>query len=200
MLAFSAHSAELPWPAYSFLVLTGEDDLPGHPFRWIFSDITPQSFRWRSEGSPDGGTTWVVGQTMIARRLAGGESTEGDLKAIEALEREWLDAASDRPTLERILASDFVHPVSVGVFLSKEQHIDWSVRHPRPGRKARFETLNVRLYGETAIATGIVEDTDASGSDQRRTIFSDVFVRRNGQWQAVSAGENPVISQPQGHN
>ena len=119
--------------------------------------------------------------------------SEADRAAIEKLEHEWLDAESDRPTLERILASDFLHQVPAGVFLSKRQHIDWSVKHPRPAnRKARFEKLDVRLYGNTAIASGIVDDTNASGKDLRRSIFTDVFVRRDGQWQAVSAAENLV--------
>jgi Domain of unknown function (DUF4440) len=86
-----------------------------------------------------------------------------------------------------------VHPVAAGVFLTRAQHIDWAVRHPRPaGRRVRFETLTVRLYGDTAIAQGIVLNTNAAGADARRTIFTDVFVRRGGRWQAVSACEVPV--------
>jgi len=29
----------------------------GHPLKWIFSDITPDSFRWHSEESHDDGKT-----------------------------------------------------------------------------------------------------------------------------------------------
>ena len=36
--------------------------------RWIFSEITPQSFRWRAVASADGGKTWVTEQEMSARR------------------------------------------------------------------------------------------------------------------------------------
>lgn len=36
--------------------------------RWIFSDITPDSFSWRSVESSDGGETWHLNQEMKARR------------------------------------------------------------------------------------------------------------------------------------
>jgi Domain of unknown function (DUF4440) len=181
-------------------IVLESQDRPSHPYRWIFSDITPASFRWRSEGSPDGGKTWIVGQEMSARRIqmpSPNRDPDRDRKTIEKLEREWLNGESDRPTLERILAGEFVHPVSAGIFLTKQQHIDWSVQHPRPaGRKAHFEKLEVRLYGDTAIVTGIVDDTDSSGKDSRRSIFTDVFVYRTGEWQAVSAEENAIVSRP----
>jgi Domain of unknown function (DUF4440) len=116
-----------------------------------------------------------------------------DRKAVEALEQEWLAGTSDRATLERILAPDFAHPVTAGIVLTKQQHIGWAVKHPRPAnRKARFEELNVRLYGDAAIANGIVEETDLSGGDAKRTIFTDVFVYRHGRWVAVNAQENAI--------
>ena len=36
--------------------------------RWIFSDITAESFSWRAVESRDGGNTWIVSQQMEARR------------------------------------------------------------------------------------------------------------------------------------
>jgi hypothetical protein len=62
------------------------------------------------------------------------------------------------------------------------------VKHPGPSdRKPRFEQLNIRLYGDVAIANGIVDD------DSYRTIFTDVFAHRNGRWQAVNAQENAIV-------
>lgn len=40
----------------------------GTPARWIFGDITTDSFRWRNEVSDDGGVRWRVKQTFVARR------------------------------------------------------------------------------------------------------------------------------------
>src|SRR4030081_2840699 len=135
----------------------------------------------------------LIALLAIGSIAAAAASPETDKQANRHLEQDWLDHGSDRATLERILADDFLHAVSAGIFLSKQQHIDWSVKHPRAAsRKAVFETLKVRIYGDTAVATGIVHDTDLSGGDHQRSIFTDVFARRKRQWQAVSAEENAV--------
>lgn len=178
------------------IVLDGTDTPELH--RWVFFEITTGSFRWRSEDSSDGGKSWKIGQEMTVRRVQNApepRDPERDQQAIRKLEQDWLAGDDDRTTLERFLADDFTHPVAVGVFLSKQEHIDWSVRHPRPkDRKARFETVNVRLFGETAIATGLVENTDLSGGDMKRSIFTDVFAFRDGRWRAVNAQENGVVA------
>ncbi|HUJ76116.1 MAG TPA: nuclear transport factor 2 family protein [bacterium] len=117
-----------------------------------------------------------------------------DRTSIEILEHDWLAHESDRGSLERILADDFVHVVPEGLFLTKEQHVEWALKYPRPpSRRARFEDLRVRLYGDTAVATGIVDNSDAAGADVHRTVFTDVFVFRAGAWKAVNAQENPVL-------
>jgi hypothetical protein len=45
-----------------------ESEERGNPERWIFSDITPISFRWHSEESHDNGKTWVVTEEMKMNR------------------------------------------------------------------------------------------------------------------------------------
>jgi hypothetical protein len=49
------------------IVLSGKTD-EGDPLRWIFSDISADSFRWRSEVSSDGGITWRLTVEMRMRR------------------------------------------------------------------------------------------------------------------------------------
>lgn len=118
---------------------------------------------------------------------------ERDRQALVGLENEWLKNEHDAAALERILAPDFVHPVPTGDFLTKAQHIYYSVKYPPPaGLKNRFENLNVRVYGDVGIVNGIVVTGDEHGQDVDRTIFTDVFVYREGRWQAVNAQENRV--------
>lgn len=49
------------------IVLEGPD-VDGSPLRWVFSEITPNSFLWTGHISKDGGNTWYMEQKMIAKR------------------------------------------------------------------------------------------------------------------------------------
>lgn len=42
----------------------------GYPERWIFSEITSTSFRWRAEESHDGGKTWLLTEEMHIRKVS----------------------------------------------------------------------------------------------------------------------------------
>jgi hypothetical protein len=53
-------------PVAGEIIMDSKDRAP--LYRWVFSHVARDSFRWRSEGSPDGGTTWVVNQEMTVRR------------------------------------------------------------------------------------------------------------------------------------
>jgi len=114
---------------------------------------------------------------------------------VKAVEQRWLEN-EDRPdVVQSILADDFVHVLPVG-FISKEDHLAFLRKHPNsfPGSK-HFEELRVRIYGEVAIATGIVSTIHDSGTKAKRTAFTDVFVRRDGKWLAVNAQELPLPSE-----
>ena len=115
---------------------------------------------------------------------------------VKAAEQRWLEN-EDRPdVVQSILADDFVHVLPVG-FISKEDQLAFLRKHPNafPGSKD-FEELRVRIYGDVAIATGIVSTIHDPGNKADRTAFTDVFVRRDEKWLAVNAQELPVQSQP----
>src|SRR5215831_3349236 len=50
------------------IVQEGNDDT-GAAVRWSFTEITPTSFRWRGEHSPDGGANWQLQAEYFARRV-----------------------------------------------------------------------------------------------------------------------------------
>ncbi len=49
------------------IVLEGKTK-EGYPERWIFSNITPNSFTWHAEETRDCGKTWVLTEEMQIRR------------------------------------------------------------------------------------------------------------------------------------
>ena len=112
------------------------------------------------------------------------------------MEERWLSNESRPEVVASILADDFVHVLSVG-FIDKNQHLQYLKQHPGafPGTK-QFEELRIRVYGDTAVATGIVR-TDLGTGNAKRTAFTDVFVRRKGKWLAVNAQELPLNTSAQ---
>jgi hypothetical protein len=118
--------------------------------------------------------------------------TASDSAAIVMIEHVWLQT-SDTAVLSRILAPDFVHVVPGGQFLTRAEHLAWVATHPhRPGVERRFAGLAVRLYGDVAIANGVVIVGDTAGRELGRSAFTDVFVWRGERWRAVNAQEDVV--------
>jgi hypothetical protein len=117
---------------------------------------------------------------------------------IVRLEHLWLHAL-DRGNIaeiNRILAAGFRRPApSAGRFITKAQLLAYYRKHwpVRPaGTRTRFAQLDVQFYGDVAIARGILTTRNSQGNLLRKSLFTDVFVRRQGHWQAVSAQENMV--------
>jgi hypothetical protein len=107
---------------------------------------------------------------------------------VRSVEERWLSNESRPEIVASILADDFIHVLPVG-FIDKNEHLQYLKQHPGafPGVR-QFEALRIRIYGDTAVATGIVK-TDLGAGGAKWTAFTDVFVRRNGAWLAVNAQE-----------
>ncbi len=116
-----------------------------------------------------------------------------DKNQIISLEKVWLKNLHNKTVLNTILASDYVHTLPQGIFINKEQQINYMANHSFPeGVTQKFDTLFVRVYGNTGIANGIVETLNKYGKSIRKSIFTDIFVKRMGRWQAVSSQENLI--------
>ncbi len=111
---------------------------------------------------------------------------------VRLVEQRWLENENRPDVVQTILADDFVHVLPMG-FISKDEHLRYLRQHPNsfPGTK-HFEELQIRIYGDVAIATGIVSTLLKPESKPKRTAFTDVFIRRGGKWLAVNAQELPL--------
>ena len=144
-------------------------------------------------------TTGIVAMfcSLSPHRAQQQRTPERDRAAVLALEHEWIDTR-DSATLDDLLAPDFLHPVPTGQIITKAEHIRWWVTaHSTPANfQSRFDRLDVRVFGDAAIADGSVITADRSGHEVGRNVFSDVFVYRSGRWQAVNAQETNVVAGP----
>ena len=133
----------------------------------------------------------MAGSLLFKTPAARANDSAGD--ELIARENQWLAGTHDRAVLDDILAPDFLHPLGNGVFATKAQHIKYATTHlPPPNLHQRFEQMKVRIYGNIGIVNGIVVTSDQHGRDVERTVFTDVFLAREGRWRAINAQENKV--------
>jgi hypothetical protein len=65
---------------------------------------------------------------------------------------------------------------------------------PPAPRQNQLEDLTVRIYDSTAVVKGLNVATDQEGNLLRRVRFTDLFVKRNGEWKAVASHECVVAT------
>ena len=110
------------------------------------------------------------------------------------LEREWLDAYlnKDVEAMKRIVADDFLITYSNGSVIDKEETIRRLKSEKKdPNSYHWTEDEKVRFYDRTAIITGrfLWKSKDSRGE----SLYTDVYVNRNGRWQVVSSHLSKVI-------
>jgi len=151
----------------------------------------------------------VIAMALMVSALASGQ-TNGEKPDVNAktdqelmqMERDWSAAylSHDVSVVDRILADDYIGTDGRGVMTSKAQEME-DARSVDTNRKVLSENIDdmkVRIYGDTAIVNGrTTEKFQANGREitvqYRRT---DVFVKRNGQWQCVSFHGSRIIAPP----
>lgn len=117
-----------------------------------------------------------------------------DEQTVLGIEHEWLRALveSDRGTLDKILADDFVDSNWKGELRTKSQVLE-GLGTPRPYLQ-NLRDVKVQLYGSMAVARGLNEIKNKDDGIVMQIRFTDVLLYRHGNWQAVAAQETPVSS------
>ena len=117
------------------------------------------------------------------------------------MEQDWsqADTLKDAAALNRILAEDWIGIDFEGTVLNKPQALKGISSGSGSLESTVLRDMKVRVYGNTAVVTGTdTEKGEYHGKDSSgKYLWTDVFVLRNGRWQAVSS-QSTKLSKPDG--
>jgi ketosteroid isomerase-like protein len=136
----------------------------------------------------------AFGQTKSAAPK-GGSSVE---QTLMQMERDWTKAGLDKDaaTVDRIVADDWTSLQFDGKTETKAQALADMKSGSSALQTVTLGEMKVRVFGNTAVVTG--SDTEKStykGKDSSgKYVWMDVFVNRNGKWQAVASESTKVAN------
>ena len=120
--------------------------------------------------------------------FAGAQTITG--KAIEQMERDRQDAfiRGDADALDRATADAYTTVSATGVVADKAQMMKNIRARKTKVVSVSLEDLSARVYGDTAVLTGIYRDTHITDGQttQANSRFIRVFARTPAGWQAVA--------------
>jgi ketosteroid isomerase-like protein len=137
--------------------------------------------------------------------LAFGQTKKPTAASVEQIltqmERDWsltgmskADIDKDVKTMDRILADDWIGLSFQGKTRTKTDSLADLKSGSSTSQSMELGPMKVRVFGNTAIVTG--SDTEKStfnGKDSSgKYVWTDVFVERNGRWQAVASESTKV--------
>lgn len=137
--------------------------------------------------------------SLVLVVLAAGTARAGDSYSqtdaeqyIKDSEAAWAEsvATNDASVVKRILADDCVWVLD-GEVLLKPRAVSDAQRGPGDFLSNHLDYANVRFFGDTAVVQGS-ETWTRKGGRKGRFVWTDTWVRRNGQWQIVAAEDVSV--------
>jgi uncharacterized protein (TIGR02246 family) len=140
----------------------------------------------------------VAGSLVLPQALAQKrDEKDADEKAIRKLEEDWGKAVenNDAKELARIVSEDFAFTLPDGRVLDRKQYVSRElIPADEKVEKADNQTDQVRVIGDVAVVNGHSTLTGKKGGKafEYRFRWTDVFVKRDGRWQAVSAQLTPI--------
>src|SRR5689334_10563389 len=95
---------------------------------------------------------------------------------------------ADTVALSRLVAAEFVEVSRLGTLRSRAENIRDIASGDLRLTSIKYDSLDVRIYGEVAVLRGIADNTGTfrGFSFAGKIRYTRVFVRRDGRWQAVA--------------
>lgn len=113
------------------------------------------------------------------------------------IEKSWNEAlvSNDLAAVSRIVADDWVGIDFKGAMTSKAETLAQLKSGESRNEYVELGDMNLRVYGDTAVVMGT--DTEKSVYQGQNTngryAFTDVFVKKDGRWQAVASQSTRIL-------
>ncbi len=98
-------------------------------------------------------------------------------------------ARRDASVHNRLFAEDYTYTHGGGNFMGREEHMNFTKKGQVTVDSLSNQDVLVRIYGKTAVVTGLWDVVLRSGSKQaekRKLRYILVYVKRDGRWQIVA--------------
>lgn len=136
------------------------------------------------------GDTWKAAWYQETPEPVAAPATAAVEAELLALENAWAKAYVDRDVkaLERLEADDWVCTSADGQVTTKAQDIADLGSGTFQATEFKMSDLKVRIYGDTAVITGRQTEVATMAGRDASAVFrvTDVWIRRNGRWQAIA--------------
>src|SRR5262245_5815415 len=128
---------------------------------------------------------------MLSVVVGLGMAAEKSADAVKAAEKAWAAAtvSGDEATLRQILADDLTYTHSTGETDTKQAFIDNLKSGVRKYHKVNHDSMDVRLYGNTAVlmATAQIETSQKGANPNPAHLrFIHVWLLKDGRWRMVA--------------
>jgi hypothetical protein len=135
--------------------------------------------------------------SLFAQTKTGKDSAE---QILIKMELDWseADVKKDAAVLNRILAEDWMGIDFQGTVMKKADVMRDLRSDATATESTELREIKVRIFGNTALVSGTeIEKSQYKGKDSSGAyVWTDVFVFRNGRWQAVSSQSTKCADAP----
>jgi ketosteroid isomerase-like protein len=132
----------------------------------------------------------MIFSVFVAAALCFGQTKKpSESEALKQIERDWTDAQKNRDAdkLNQIIADDWIGVGYDGNKTNKQDFINDVKSGASKLESFTFADMDVKILGNIAIVQGgDTEKSSTHGDDTSgKWVWTDVFVKRDGRWQAV---------------
>ena len=130
---------------------------------------------------------------LAARPINAQSAVIDSVRALET-ERGRALVAADTVALSRMVAAEFVEISRRGTIRTRAENLQEIATGDLKLLTVHYDSLNVRVYGDVAVLTGIADNTGSyrGFGFSGKIRYLRVFVRREGRWQAVAMQQTPI--------